>query len=529
MTKEATLRGWQDKDNKLWRIPLVDMVQNQNTNTIIVNRPPTKFLPNQPPPKEAIHNVFELKTTPELVRYHHVSAGFPTKLQWIAAIKNKQYASWPGLSVDAAWQHFPESDETHKGHGRKTPRRLRLTKPKEDQTIDSNNVFQFDKANDIPLRPIKKEKTIFFKILDMKDEAMQKIWTDQPGRFPKKSSKGCQYLMVLTESESNAILVEAMKNRMSGEMIRTYQVLVNQLRSVRIAPKQHILDNECSNDFKEAINTNNMTYQLIPPHDHQWNKAEKAIQTFKDHFVAILCGADTLFPLNLWDLLLRQAEHTLNMLRPSQMTPTVSAYAYLWGQHDYNENSFVPLGCKVKSHLVPGIHETWAPHTASGYYIGTAWEHYCCHKVYIIDTRHTQICSSVFFKHKYLTMPSLTPLNALIRAADNLTTAIAGVIPPPNMTTDAIKQLIKIFKTQAQKEKDKATLQKVLRENAQAERVLNKNMAPSTRPTDKSLARPTSPQATLFPPLKIEEYPDVDLCTLRGTPISNPDDDSNLA
>jgi hypothetical protein len=217
------------------------------------------------------------------------------------------------------------------------------------------------------------------------------------------------------------------------------------------------------------------------------------------------------------------------MLRPSRMTPTVSAYVYLWGQHDYNANPFAPLGCKVESHLVPGIRKTWAFHTASGYYIGTAWEHYCCHEVCIIDTRHTRICSSVFFKHKYLTMPSLTPVNALIRAADNLTIAIAGVIPPPNMTTNAIKQLIKIFKTQAEKEKDKATLQRVLQENAQAERVLNKNMAPSTRPTNEPLARPTSPQATLFPPFEIEEYPDVDLGTLRGTPISNPDNDSNSA
>jgi hypothetical protein len=268
VTKEAILRGWRDKDNKLWRIPLVDMAQNQNTNTIIVNRPPTEFLPNRPPPKEAIHNIFELKTTPELVRYHHTSAGFPTKPQWIAAIKNKQYALWPGLSVDAARRHFLESDETHTGHGRKTPSGLQSTKPKEDQTIDSNNAFQFNKANDVPLQPIKKEKTIFFKILDMKDEATQKIWTDQPGRFPKKSSKGCQYMMVLTESESDAILVEAMKNRTSGEMIRAYQVLVDQLCSVGIAPKQHILDNECSNDFTEAIKTNNMTYQLVPPHDH---------------------------------------------------------------------------------------------------------------------------------------------------------------------------------------------------------------------------------------------------------------------
>ncbi len=106
-----------------------------------------------------------------------------------------------------------------------------------------------------------------------------------------------------------------------------------------------------------------MTYQLVPPHDHRQNKAEKAIQTFKDHFVAILYGADTSFPLNLWDLLLRQAEHTLNMLRPSRMTPTVSSYTYLWRQHDYNANPFATLGCKVESHLVPGIRETWAPHS----------------------------------------------------------------------------------------------------------------------------------------------------------------------
>jgi hypothetical protein len=101
VTRDAILRGWRDTDNKLWRIPLVDMVQNLNTDTIIVNRPPTEFLPNRLPTEEAIYNVYELKTTPELFRYYHVAAGFPTKPQWIAAIKNKQYASWPGLSVEA--------------------------------------------------------------------------------------------------------------------------------------------------------------------------------------------------------------------------------------------------------------------------------------------------------------------------------------------------------------------------------------------------------------------------------------------
>jgi hypothetical protein len=163
--------------------------------------------------------------------------------------------------------------------------------------------------------------------------------------------------MVLTESDSDIILVEAMKNCSSGEMIWVYQKLINRLHATGIAPKHHILDKECSDEFKETIKCNEMAYQLVPPHDYRRNHAKRAIQTFKDHFVAILCRADKEFPLNLWDLLLPQAENTLDMLHLSWMTPTVLAYTYLWGQHDYNSNPFAPLGCKVEIHLVPGIIE----------------------------------------------------------------------------------------------------------------------------------------------------------------------------
>jgi len=178
--------------------------------------------------------------------------------------------------------------------------------------------------------PTTKEKMIFHTVYDLEEEATHKIWTDQTGRFPKKSSRGHQYIMVLTESDSTAILVEPMKNRSSTEMIRAYQALIDRLNAAGVFPQQHILDNECSKEFKVAIKTNNMTYQLVPPHDHRRNRAEKAIQTFKAHFIAILCGADHTFPRHLWDRLLVQAEHTLNMLRPARTRPTISAYTYLW-------------------------------------------------------------------------------------------------------------------------------------------------------------------------------------------------------
>ncbi len=83
------------------------------------------------------------------------------------------------------------------------------------------------------------------------EEALRKIWTDQTGRFPKQSSQGNQYIMVLTKSDSSAILVEPMKNRSAGEMVRAYQALIDRLNATGIFPLEHILDNKCSALFKQ--------------------------------------------------------------------------------------------------------------------------------------------------------------------------------------------------------------------------------------------------------------------------------------
>jgi hypothetical protein len=136
------------------------------------------------------------------------------------------------------------------------------------------------------------------------------------------------------------------------------------------------------------------------------------------------------------------------------------------------------------------------PHTASGFYVGNAWDHYRCPEIYITDTCHTQVCNTVFFKHKYLTMPMVTPANALIRAADDLTNTIAGVLPPPNMTRDVVDQLMLIFKQQAKKAKDDATTQRVLKEHAQAERVQMRTCQAQPGPPHPRHLRSTTPTST---------------------------------
>ncbi len=76
---------------------------------------------------------------------------------------------------------------------------------------------------------------------------------------------------------------------------------------------------------------------------------------------------------------------------------------------------------------------------------------------------------------------------------------------------------------QAEKEKDTATAQRVLKERAQDERVSTKtkdhspSMALTTKPTTTTVTTPTS-----FPPLKLE-YPDLDTSMLRETPMTSQD------
>jgi hypothetical protein len=154
----------------------------------------------------------------------------------------------------------------------------------------------------------------------------------------------------------------------------------------------------------------------------------------------------------------------------------VSSYASIWGQHDYNANCFAPLGCTIEAHITPGVQETWAPHTASGYYTGNAWENYRCHKVYISDTKSIQTCLTAFFKQKYLPMLSITLDNTLIYVADYLMDAISSFIPTITVTSDAMNKLMTIFKLQAKANKDTATAQRVPRERAQAERVIEEEL-----------------------------------------------------
>ena len=71
------------------------------------------------------------------------------------------------------------------------------------------------------------------------------------------------------------------------------------IRAMGLNPKHQILDNEASAKYKAAIVASDMTYQLVHSDGHRRNIAEKVIQVWIDHFVAVLSGASSTFPLRI--------------------------------------------------------------------------------------------------------------------------------------------------------------------------------------------------------------------------------------
>jgi hypothetical protein len=173
------------------------------------------------------------------------------------------------------------------------------------------------------------------------------LYTDLTGKFPVRSSKGNSYGMVCYVYYCNCIKVIPMKSRSTSEWVEVYDYIHQELTVKGFKPKLQTLDNEASADLKNFFTTNDVEYQLVPPHCHRRNDAERAIRTFKEHFVAGISSVYPAFLLHLWDRLLSQAEITLNILRTSRLHTQLSTAAHFHGLMDYNKTALSPPGCKI--------------------------------------------------------------------------------------------------------------------------------------------------------------------------------------
>ena len=208
----------------------------------------------------------------------------------------------------------------------------------------------------------------------------------------------------------------------------------------------HVLDNECSEDTKATFKKASILFELVPPHIHRRNAAERAIRTMKNHLLAGLASCDPDFPITEWDRLLHQCELTLNLLRTSRVNPKLSAWAYLNGIHDFNKSPLAPPGTKVVFHKKASNRESWAFHGLEGWYVGPAPEHYRCLRIFVPD-KHSEVNSdTVKFIPRYIPIPECSIDDHLKKTVNDLVHLLLNKSPavPVLQPESARAALIKI-------------------------------------------------------------------------------------
>jgi hypothetical protein len=256
------------------------------------------------------------------------------KSSLLQAVRNGHLVTWPGLREDPIHKHLKLTLATAMGRMNQRRQNIRST---------SKALIANVPPSDTDLGT--KTHPVYAVLVDQ-----GQLYTDLTGKFLVRSSKGNSYVMVCYVYDCNNIKDILMKSRSASEWVKAYDHIHQELTFKGFKPKLQTLDNEASAALKNFFTANDVEYQLVLPHCHRHNAAERAIQTFNEQFVAGLSSVDPTSPLQVWDRLLPQEEVTLNLLRTSRLDPQLSAVAHFHGLVDYNKTAFVPPGFKIIAH-----------------------------------------------------------------------------------------------------------------------------------------------------------------------------------
>jgi len=202
--------------------------------------------------------------------------------------------------------------------------------------------------------PLKKERRIFYQV----EEVLSgRAHSDATGAFPVRAHSRALYQVIFYHEDLNFIHVEITKSRSGPDLLAALQravkfftdrgaspSLIHYIKtdSTNASVKIVRMDNECSELTKDWLATTDITLELAPVAQHRTNKAERAIRTWKNHFLSTLAGIDPDCPLSLWEDFIEQTELTLNLMRESPSSPTISAFKRLCGKFDVNATPIAP-------------------------------------------------------------------------------------------------------------------------------------------------------------------------------------------
>jgi len=338
----------------------------------------------------------------EIVDYYVATMGSCSVSSLISAIDDK-YIQLPGLTSAMLRKYPPSAIAVAKGHLNQARQGLRTTKVPDVLDETSSDL------RPTPIPRSSRYESVVTKVVYQNPPTTVRH-TDLTGRFPVTAHSGACYHLVMVCG--NYIHVELMKSRESQHYVSAYRAGDLFFKSKGIFPLFERLDNETSALLVKFIGDEaKTTIQYLPAGNHRASKAERAIRTWKNHFIALLSATDPSFPLYAWEHLIPQAELTVNLLRASSFTPNVSAWQALHGAYIFDRTPIAPPGMKILCFEPPDQRATWAPHGTPGYYVGPALHHHRCYTVFLPDTASTRITGALsWHPPPTYTLPAASPL-----------------------------------------------------------------------------------------------------------------------
>ena len=377
--QRLVLTGERNHGTNLWRLPI--------TPTTAPTRPPST--PTTTPTPQQAHNVHTITHIQNRVlKYMHQAFFFPPIQTLLRAAHLGFLDTCPFLDAETISKHLPKSPATAKGRMRLHPKNQRPTPPFNNTPVNAN-IFCF---------------------AALADKNKGTIYTDCTSNLPTRALDNQQLFFVAYHYDINYIFALPIPSTKGDDIIAAFTKLFNDLTAKGFAPTFNVTDNQAAAAIKTFVTSRNCVIQFVEPNNHRVNAAERAIQTFKNHFISGLCTTDINFPLQLWNHLAHQAEITCNLLRRSRLNPHISAYHQLHG-HKYNWSAhpLAPPGTRALVLNPPALRTSWGPRAIDAWYCGPAMDHYRCSNFYVPETRSMRITATFELYPTHCSLPRVTP------------------------------------------------------------------------------------------------------------------------
>ena len=451
---ELVLVGKRCKTTNLWKLPINPTTKPTSTTISSLDLQATKGAINttisglgrqfQQATRgtQQANTVYTIPHKQNQVKYMHQCFFSPPMQTLLDAIANDQLKGIPFMKQDIIRKYLAPSPATSKGRMKRPRAGIRSTRK---TYIDQNKTWrQRGKENNNPAIHPNAARTAptyipsdepqvnnVFCFAALADKQRGTMYTDATGALPAMSIDGHQYYFVAYDYDTNYIFAIPIKDVTDDSIMAAFHSVFNELKEKGHKPTFNVTDNQATRPIKEYLKKENCKWQFVEPSNHRANAAERAIQTYKNHFISGLCSTDAEWPIQLWHQLTTQAVITINILRTSRIDPTKSAYHQLHGhRYDWTAHPLAPPGTRAVIYDSPESRRSWSPRGTDAWYCGPSLDHYRNDLFYCPVTNSYRTSGSFDLFPQHCLLPEFTPNQHSNEVYDELMESIGSMKRP---------------------------------------------------------------------------------------------------